>query len=56
VPPKTNDLRIIFESFSSPVIRGRVGRGKAAKRVVENHDLELGDTTTEVSPLLASPV
>jgi hypothetical protein len=44
---------MIFESFSSPVIRGRVGRGEAPKKIVENHDLKLGDTTTEAFPLLA---
>jgi len=30
-----------FESLSSPVIRGRAGRGKAPEEIVENDDLNL---------------
>src|SRR5262245_36327548 len=57
--PRTNDLRIIFESFesfSSPVIRGRAGRGKAPERIFENDDPNLGDIMTAAFPLPSSPV
>ena len=46
----------IVTSLSSPVIRGRVGRGRATERIDEILDLKLAHRSTGARPLLASPV